>query len=73
MNFPRIRIPVFVSCPSNLNRKQKESAKIIHRQLKKYNIEWRSLGANEYPNVLPLREVVRMIKHCSGGIILGFE
>ncbi len=28
---------------------------------------------SDYPIKLPLREVLRMIKHCSGGIILGFK
>lgn len=73
MDLPRIKIPVFVSCPSDLSPRQEESAKIIHQLLKKYKLEWRALGRNEYPDQLPLREVLRMIKHCSGGIILGFE
>ena len=73
MNIPRMKIPVFVSCPSNLNKEQEASAKIIHTLIKKYKLEWRALGRSDYPNKLPLREVLRMIKHCSGGIILGFE
>ncbi|MFH1675808.1 MAG: hypothetical protein ABIC40_02200 [bacterium] len=31
------------------------------------------MGRSDYPNDLPLKEVLRMVKHCSGGIILGFE
>jgi len=73
MDLPRIKIPVFVSCPSDLNALQEESAKIIHRLLRKYKLEWRALGRNEFPDELPLREVLRMIKRCSGGIILGFQ
>ncbi len=73
MNLPRIKIPVFVSCPSTLSPKQLESAKLIQRVLRKHHLEWRALGRNEYPDELPLREVLRMVKHCSGGVILGFE
>lgn len=73
MELPRIRIPVFVSCPSDLSPKQDSSAKLIRRVLRKHRLEWRALGRNEYPDELPLREVLRMVKHCSGGVILGFE
>jgi len=69
-----MRIPVFVSAPSpdNLNPEQEKSAAIIHRLVKRYKLEWRALGRSDYPNDLPLKEVLRMVKHCSGGIILGF-
>lgn len=71
----RMRIPVFVSSPSpdNLSRAQEESATIIHKLVERYKLEWRALGRSDYPNDLPLKEVLRMVKHCSGGIILGFE
>jgi len=73
MNIKRMRIPVFVSCPSNLSKEQEESAKIIGALISKYKLEWRALGRSDYPNDLPLKEVLKMAKHCSGGIILGFE
>jgi hypothetical protein len=69
----RMRIPVFVSCPTNLSPEQEASAQIIMRLLKKNKLEWRALGRSDYPRNLPLREVLRLIKHCSGGLILGFE
>ena len=71
----RMRIPVFVSAPSadNLSTVQEQSATIIHKLVTRYKLEWRALGRSDYPNDLPLKEVLRMIKHCSGGIILGFE
>ena len=74
-NFPRMRIPVFVSAPSeqNLSAEQTRSTEIILDLLERYKLEWRALGRSDYPQTLPLREVLRMIKHCSGGIILGFE
>jgi len=72
---PRMRIPVFVSAPSpdNLSPVQERSATIIHKLVARYKLEWRALGRSDYPNDLPLKEVLRMVKHCSGGIILGFE
>ena len=70
-----MRIPVFVSGPSpdNLSPSQEQSAAIIHKLIGRYKLEWRALGRSDYPNDLPLKEVLRMVKHCSGGIILGFE
>jgi hypothetical protein len=75
MKIARMRIPVFVSAPSpdNLSPAQEASAEIIHRLVRRYKLEWRALGRSDYPNDLPLREVLRMVRHCSGGIILGFE
>ncbi|MBO9651595.1 MAG: hypothetical protein J7605_24075 [Variovorax sp.] len=75
MKIPRMRIPVFVSAPSpeNLSPAQEHSAAIIHKLIARYKLEWRALGRSDYPNDLPLKEVLRMVKHCSGGIILGFE
>ena len=36
-------------------------------------IEPRALGRGDYPKDYPLKEVYVIAKHCSGGIILGFE
>ena len=70
-----MRIPVFVSSPSpdNLNPDQEASAEIILKLVRRYKLEWRALGRSDYPTGVPLREVLRMVRHCSGGIILGFE
>ena len=75
MKVPRMRIPVFVSAPSpdNLSPAQTHSAELIEDLVTKYKLEWRALGRSDYPNDLPLTEILRMVKHCSGGIILGFE
>lgn len=75
MKIVRMRIPVFVSAPSaeNLSPAQEESAIMIQKLVTRYKLEWRALGRSDYPNDLPLKEVLRMVKHCSGGIILGFE
>ena len=68
-----MKIPVFVSCPTALNPQQKESRRIIIDELEELRLEPRALGRSDYPTDLPLREVYVIAKHCSGGIILGFE
>src|SRR5262245_52894524 len=75
LKIPRMRIPVFVSAPSpdNLSPEQEESAAMILDLVTRYKLEWRALGRSDYPNDLPLSEVLRMVRHCSGGIMLGFE
>jgi hypothetical protein len=66
-------IPVFVSCPTSLNADQQASRALILRQLRRFNLEPRALGRSDYPTELPLREVMLVARHCSGGLILGFE
>jgi hypothetical protein len=66
-------IPVFVSCPTALNDDQSASRAIVLRQLKRFNLEPRALGRSDYPTELPLREVLLLSRHCSGGVVLGFE
>lgn len=75
MKIPQRRIPVFVSAPSprNLSPSQADSTQIINKLLKQNKLEWRALGRSDYPTDTPLREVMGMVRHCSGGIILGFE
>ena len=68
-----MRIPVFVSCPTKLNRDQDRSRDRIIRELARLQLEPRALGRSDYPSDCPLREVVVIAKHCSGGIILGFR
>jgi hypothetical protein len=66
-------IPVFVSCPTSLSDDQRASRVLILRQLKRFNLEPRALGRSDYPTELPLREIMLLARHCSGGVILGFE
>jgi hypothetical protein len=66
-------IPVFVSCPTSLSPEQNASRGLVLRQLKHFNLEARALGRSDYPTELPLREVLLLARHCSGGVILGFE
>ena len=75
MQIDPMRIPVFISSPSpdNLSPSQEASAEMILDFVTRYKLEWRALGRSDYPDELPLKEVLRMVRHCSGGIILGFE
>jgi hypothetical protein len=68
-----MKIPVFVSCPTDLNPKQQESRKLIEEYLDDLQLEARALGRGDYPSELPIREVFAIAKHCAGGIILGFS
>ena len=68
-----MRIPVFVSCPTVLNKAQEAQRAIICQMLDSLNLEPRALGRSDYPSDLPLREVLVIAKHCSGGVILGFN
>src|SRR2546430_12066449 len=73
MEIERMRIPVFVSCPSELNPEQEGAAQLIKEMLDQNKLVWRALGRSDYSYRLPLTEVMGMIRHCSGGIILGFK
>jgi hypothetical protein len=68
-----MKIPVFVSCPTALSAHQQTARTQIVRQLDRLNLEPHALGRSDYPSELPLREVLLLARHCSGGLILGFE
>lgn len=67
-----MKIPVFISCPTDLNEEQKEMRNLIFTELERLNLEPRSLGSTDYPTKYPLLEVLVIAQHCAGGIILGF-
>jgi hypothetical protein len=68
-----VKIPVFVSSPTVLNRQQENSRQRVVRELRRLQLEPRALGRSDYPSDFPLREVYVIAEHCSGGIILGFQ
>ncbi len=68
-----MKIPVFVSCPTTLTSAQNDSREVVLRELSRQGLEPRALGRSDYPTDLPLREVGVIAKHCSGGVVLGFE
>jgi len=67
------KIPVFVSCPTSLSKKQEAQRKVLMNLLDEIQLEPRALGRGEYAKDYPLKEVFVIAKHCAGGIILGFE
>jgi len=67
------KIPIFLSCPTKLSPEQAKKRKVITDILDDLLIEPRALGRGDYPKDFPLKEVYIIAKHCSGGIILGFE
>ncbi|MFY1671972.1 hypothetical protein ACN27G_18665 [Plantactinospora sp. WMMB334] len=69
----RMRIPVFVSTPTALSDDQLASRSFVEKALRRSGLEPRTLGATDYPNDFPLKEVHAIGRHCSGGVILGFE
>ena len=68
-----MKIPVFVSCSTDLNPDQDKSRALIMTELENLQLEPRALGRADYPTDLPLKEVSVISNHCSGGIILGFS
>jgi hypothetical protein len=68
-----MKIPIFVSCPTLLNKDQMKAREIIIKIVEELGLEPRALGRTDYPTVFPLKEVLIIARHCSGGIILGFE
>jgi hypothetical protein len=67
------KIPVFVSAPTALNAKQKQSYKRIMHLLERENLEPRALGRSDYPTEYPLKEVYMIARRCAGGVILGYS
>jgi len=68
-----VRIPVFVSSPTTLSPAQESVRSLVSAQLERLGLEPRAVGQSDYPTELPLREVLLLARHCSGGVILGFE
>jgi hypothetical protein len=68
-----MKIPIFVSSPTQLNKDQERARTLIVNELGNLGMEPRALGRTDYPSDFPLREVLVIAKHCSGDVILGFE
>ncbi len=69
----RVLIPVFVSSPTTLSDAQEAARQRVVKELRAIGLEPRALGRREYPTEYPLKEIAVIAKHCSGGVILGFE
>ena len=68
-----VKIPVFLSCPTSLSPQQSAAREVVLTKLAAMGLEPRAVGRSDYPTELPLREVLVLARHCSGGVILGFE
>jgi hypothetical protein len=68
-----MKIPVFVSCPTTLSETQQASKNLILDLLDGLELEPRAVGVSDFATQFPLREVAVLARHCSGGVILGFE
>src|SRR5436309_15966077 len=66
-------IPVFLSVPRSLNNQQGAADRLVRGELGHHGIEARTLGRTDYPTSFPLREVLTLANHCSGGVVLGFS
>lgn len=66
-------IPVFVSMPNHLSDMQGEVQRLVLGEINHQGMEARTVGITDYPTTYPLREVLTLAKHCSGGVILGFS
>src|SRR3954465_12633209 len=67
-----MRIPVFFFAPTHLNPAQKAVYDGILELLEDLQLERRALGRSDYPTEFPLKEVIRLARKCSGGLVLGF-
>ena len=68
-----MKIPVFVSTPSKLNNDQKIKHDLIIKQLAALDLEQYTLGTTYTTTKYPFRDIYAVARHCSGGLILGFE
>jgi hypothetical protein len=71
--FPSMRIPVFVSSPTNLSPEQDDVRNEIFDTLEKERLVPRALGQSDYTDTSPLEQICTIASNCFGGLILGFE
>ena len=51
---------------------QNDVLRILLAQLHDFDLEPRTIGSSDYPVNTPLWEVLRLARHCAGGLVLGF-
>jgi len=68
-----MRVPVFVSVPSALSPDQQATLALFEQLLADSGLEPRTLGRSDYSLHFPLKDVYAIARHCSGGLVLGFE
>ena len=63
---------VFVSRPTWVPQEYKSGLDTFLSRLKDLSLNPRTLGSTDYPTKSPLDEVIRLMKECSGAVILGY-
>jgi len=69
-----VLIPIFASVATDLNDAQDAARRLLWGELGRAGLECRTLGRTDWVgNTTPLREIVGLANHCSGGLICGFS
>ncbi len=62
-----------MSRPTTLSQQQESTCKQVTEMLDSLQLEPRTLGRSDYSTSTPVNEVLAIARHCSGGIVLGFQ
>ena len=65
-----MKIPIFVSSPTELNKDQDRSRNVIMNMLDDLQLEPRALGRSDYPKDVPLREIYVIARHCYDSLFI---
>ncbi|MGI5400133.1 hypothetical protein ACQEVG_11870 [Streptomyces sp. CA-135486] len=68
-----MRIPVFVSCPTDLNPEQEIVRGYLFDWIENNSLTAHTLGRSDYSRQSTLHEVLVLGKRCCGALVLGFE
>ena len=64
---------IFVSQPTAMSKAQVNGREFIFAELAKYGLVGRTVGLTDHAPKNPIAEVCLLAKHCSGGLVLGFQ
>ncbi len=65
--------PIFFSRPNWMRPECKKGFENFKQLLKANDLQPRSIGTTDQPNVSPMDEVMQLMQQCSGAIVLGFS
>jgi hypothetical protein len=63
---------IFVSRPNALDSNQTSTVQLLQELLETRDMCARTIGATDFPNVSPMKAVEKLMRQCSGAVILGF-
>lgn len=66
-------IDIFLSRPTDISDNQQQGLDNLLTLLKFAGLNPRTLGATDYPQEIPLNEIVQILQSCSGMIVLGYS